>query len=331
MKPGRKTGRKSYVYTTTFSLRFAASYASVATISALLQAPAFFSSCVKAPSPVETQIYIQSTKNAITQPVDLFFFDTEGPMNLDSYQEIHVAGTSPLYGVSGAGDKHIVALSGLVSTWLDIRTYGSLCKRTFSLENDSPEAPLLVAETRVGDAASRRVGLQLHPMLSCIRIRSVSCSFSGRPYAGDTFHNNKLFLSYAGTECFPVGTGDRLPVSWVNAGPLDSMDCARFPHPDMLMQEGLGTLSEKKKTPDRRFYCYPHPDTRLVLGGTVGDRPCYYPIPLPGLEPGKSYTLDIAIHRMGSPDPDIPAESGAMDLQISAAPWYPGEQQTVKF
>ena len=313
-----------------FSLRNAARCNSAAIVTAFLQCPAFLSSCTEpgeavVPARVEAQIYLQVTKNPTPATVDLFFFEPDGAQNLDAYQQAELSlGGSAVYGLSGAGPRRLVALSGLSSTrrdWYDIRNYGSLSKYTFSLEDDSPAAPLLVGETDIPDGASRRVSLTLHPMLSCIRIRSVCADFTGRSYAGQAFHNDQIYLSYAGTECFPVGGGDRLPVSWANAGALDSASVARFPHPEFLVQEGVGDIGPGRRYPECRLYCYPHPDLRLVLSGRVMGEMCYYPIPLNGLEPGTEYALDITLYRMGTPDPETPAEPGVFDADAGTLPW----------
>ena len=333
-------GRISHQFIKCLSSRLAACRTSVATITAILQLPAFFcSSCTTREFPLVQDSFVShvlclsSTKGLPPESAHLFFFDTTGACNLDAYQLLPDLSTpEPVYGLSSAGAKRLVVLSdgeGPQTEWYDIITYAGLCKHTFSIDQESPDRPLLVGECIVGNEASRRVFLPLHPMLTAIRIRSVSCDFSGRPYAGDTFHNNRLYLSYAGTECHPLGAGDSRPVSWLNAGPLDSALVARLPHPEMLMQEGCGEIGPERLYPQRCFYCYPHPDTRLVLEGRVGDRNCYYPIPLRNMEAGACYELDITLLRLGSPDPDCPVGSDVVSLSLVPAPWDESPAQTI--
>ena len=338
MNRRKRKGRNSLVFL--HLSRFAACHSSVTIIAALLQCPAFFSSCSRvretpAPSRKVTQIYLQSTKNTTADAVDLFFFDPSGAQNLDAYQQItDWNGSNAVYGLSGTGAKHLVALSGTAGEtgrWWDIRNYGSLCKYTFSLADDSPDKPLLVGETDLQDALSRQLTLPLHPMLCQIRIRSVSCNFAGRPYAGADFRNSACYLAYAGTECFPVGTGDRPPASWINAGVLDSIALNSLPQPEMIAQEGWGSTGNTPRHPSRSLYCYPHPLTQVVLAGTLADMTCYYPIPLPDLQAGQSYELDITLRRMGSARPDIPVQSDAYPLQMEALPWDEHNTQTIPF
>ena len=331
-----KTGRISK-HSTFFYVRTAACCASAATLAAFLQFPAFFS-CTKAPAVTDSrtgrQIYIQCTKNPTARALDLFFFDTLGVQVLDAYQQIlNYQPGEPVYGLSSAGPKRLAALSGtagVTEPWLWINNYGNLCKHTFSLERESAQSPLLAGEILLEDGASRQAFLPLQPMLAAIRIRSVSCDFSGRPYAGHVFLNNTLFLTYAGSECRPLGPGDGT-VSWLNPGGVDSAAVMRLPEPDMVLQAGAGAIGPEEQLIDRYFYCYPHPDTRMVLEGDVGPVHCYYPIPLPQLESGRCLQLDITLRRMGSPDPDTPVQSGAVVLKTAILPWEAYEPYSVSF
>lgn len=332
-----KTGRISK-YSTFFYVRSTACRASAATLAAFLQFPAFFS-CTPTPAVAENhqekQIYIQCTKNPTAKALDLFFFDTLGVQALDAYQQIPAFQPGePVYGLCSAGPKRLVALSGtagVTNPWLWVNNYGNLCKHSFSLERDSAQSPLLAGEILLEDGASRQAFLPLQPMLAAVRIRSVSCDFSGRPYAGHPFLNNKLFLTYAGSECRPLGPGGGGAVSWLNPGEVDSTAVMRLPAPEMVLQEGCGPVDTAGKLIDRSFYCYPHPDTRLVLEGMVDTVHCYYPIPLPQLESGRCLQLDITLRRMGSPHPDMPVSSGMVVLRTAILPWEEWPPYSVSF
>jgi hypothetical protein len=312
--------------------------ASAATLAAFLQFPAFFS-CTPAPEGAEShqgrQIYIQCTKNPTAEALDLFFFDTLGVQALDSYQQIlNPQPGEPVYGLSSSGPKRLVALSGkagVTDPWLWVNNYGNLCKHTFSLDEESVTSPLVSGESVLEDGASRQAFLTLEPMLAAIRIRSVSCDFSGRPYARHPFLNDKLFLSYAGSECRPLGPGGGGAVSWLNPGDVDSAAVLRLPVPEMVLQEGCGPVGPQGQLIERNFYCYPHPDTRMVLEGYVDTVHCYYPIPLPQLESGRCLELDITLRRLGSPDPDTPVTSGMVVLRTAVLPWEKWNPYSVSF
>lgn len=341
-----KTGRISsfaYLFFTHFASR-----TSVAIVAAILQLPAFFSSCSMEEKytsiHTKAQIYIQWSEIPTPEALDLFFFFTEEPMRLDAYQQVTgLNGNLFTYAVSGSGPRRLVALSGIagdIYSWADIQTYGSLEKLRFSLEEETPDRPFLVGETLLEEAQSRQTRLTLLPMLCAIRIRSVAADFSGHPYAGDPFVNNKLFLVNAGMEYLPLDKEAYGPVSWINMGSLDSLAVERLPHPEMLLQEGCGEVGTRRIYPDRLFYCYANPATedqpgrpvtRMVLEGSIGPVTCYYPINLPGMEPGKCYQLDLTLTRMGSPDPDIPVESGTVIIETETLPWDRREAETLLF
>ena len=344
--PRRKAIGRTSTLLHPFILHQSSCYTSVALITAILQVPAFFSSCERVSDctevHTETQIYIQWTKNTTPEAIDLFFFDTLGAQKLDTYQQlVDVPGRLRHYGISGPGAKRLVALSGtagLTDPWLDISNYGSLCKKTFRLEEENLDAPQLVAETLLEDGASRMTLLNLQPMLSQIRINSVSCDFSGRPYAGKFFSNSKLYLTYAGTEYKPLGPGGGHPVSWINAGALDSLATLALPHPEMMLKEGLGDIGPSRQYPALSFFCYANPGwqegiprTRLVLEGMLDGHLCYYPLEIPHLEAGQVYSFDITLRRMGSPDPDIPVSSDAALVETITVPWQDREPSTVSF
>lgn len=267
--------------------------------------------------------------------MDLFCFDTTGACRLDSYQKIPLLSEDPVFGLSSRGPRRLVALAGLSTAredWADVRTYGDLCKVRFSLQQDSPHSPLMAGELLLEDAADRKVLLPLKPMLVKIRLRSIMADFGARPYAGTPFFNTAVFLGFAVTECLPLGPGQvPRPLSWVNAGLPDSLAIMRLPFPDMLLQEGLGTIGPTRLYPGRDFYCYPSEQLRLVLAGRIGEDVCYYPIPLPGLVPGETYELDLTLQRKGTPDPDVPVEVGTVLVETKTVPWEREDPLTVEF
>ena len=334
MTRSKNTGRSSTLPRHHFFEQIARC-ASAASLAAFLQSPAFFTSCTQEALPPATKAVTLSldTKSPLPEAVDLFFFDTVGVQLLDSYQQVTNL-QQALYGLSGTGAKRLVALSGKageVDDWSRIRTYGDLCKHSFSLERDSARSPLLYGMLLLPDGASRQAVMELHPMLTAIRLRSVSCDFLGRPYIGGTFNNQQLFLTYAGSECLPLETGDGGPVSWMNPGYLDSVAVRRLPEPEMLWQDGCGEIGLQRIYPEKTFYCYPGAQTHLVLAGTIGTITCYYPIPLGELKADTCLELDITLRRMGSPSPDIPTVSSAFVLETQTLPWEEREPYTVTY
>lgn len=264
----------------------------------------------------------------------MFFFDTSGVQVLDAWQRVALQDGVPVYGLSRAGGKRLAVLSASLkdtTRWLDIHSYADLCKRTVSLQEERPSAPFLAGETLLEDGRTRVADVIMRPLLTKIVLRSIAADFSGRPYAGVPFRCRTLYLSYAGAECHPLGADAGKPLSWISAGWADSAAVNRLPHPEILLQEGCGEIGPGRVALERTFYCYTGPQTRLVLGGSIGEDEVFYPIPLARQEHGGQYLLDITLRRKGSPDPDIPTETGAVQLDFATLPWAQGNAYTVTF
>ena len=321
MSKSKNTGRMSFLSTVVFSICIAGRV-SAAILAALLQCPAFFS-CTPMHAPLK--------KAAPAGYIDVFFFDTLSPQYLDSYQRLRADDT--MHALSSVGVKRVAALSvnsGSAMTWAGVRTYADLSKYSFSLKEDSPERPLLAGEKVLEDGISRVADLQMCSSLVKLVLRSISCDFSGTPYTGFSFHNTIIYLQYAGVESRPFGPHAGIPVSTVNQGWLDSAAVMAFPRPEMLLQAGVGNVWRQTVVAEKEFWCYTNeadsaslgrPVTRIVLEGYVGEHLCYYPIELPGLRAGRTYSLDVALRKMGTPDPDIPASADMITLSGVCSPW----------
>ena len=315
------TGRMSFLSTVVFSICIAGRV-SAAILAALLQCPAFFS-CTPMHAPLR--------KAAPAGYIDVFFFDTLSPQYLDSYQRLRADDT--MHALSSVGVKRVAALSvnsGSTMTWAGVRTYADLSKYSFSLKEDSPERPLLAGEKVLEDGISRVADLQMCSSLVKLVLRSISCDFSGTPYTGWSFDNTLIYLQYAGVESRPFGPHTGIPVSTVNQGWLDSAAVMAFPRPEMLLQAGVGNVWRQTVMAEKEFWCYANeadsaslgrPVTRIVLEGNVGEHLCYYPIELPGLRAGRTYSLDITLRKMGTPDPDIPASADMITISGVCSPW----------
>ncbi len=307
-------------------------------LAAFLQLPAFFSSCSShAYTPDTAPVYttIQWTKTPAPEAVDLFFFETQGSQLLDAYQQVvQLDREKPVYGMCALGEKYLVALSGAAgetARWADIRTLGNLQKHVFSLAEESARTPLLFGQAQLEAGASRRCVLNMQPLLTAIRLRSVSCDFLGRPYFGEPFFLTQIFLTYAGSEYRPLEGGDGEPVSWVNPGYLDTVALRAFKEPSLLWQKGPGEVSWTPVYTEQTFYCYPGSRTRLVLEARYDTLTCYYPIPLPQLVAGTCLEMDVTLTRLGASDPDFPTVSGAVSLYTQRIPWEMREPVTVTY
>ena len=326
MQRSTETGRNSTAIIFTNIIARFARRVSVA-ISALLQLPAFFASCT---AREDFTLRIDRAPRLCFGSIDVFVFCSEAPYLLDSYQQFP-AGESPLYVSSGPGRKRIVALSakdGDLYSRAYVRRYQDLGLEALSLVDDSPSAPCFFGTAEVEEGSSRTAVLEVSPLISSIRVGSVSCSFSGRPYEDKFFHNDRLFLVNVVSEFCPLAAEGGRPVSWLNYGELTDLH-------QFVAASGWGDTGSERIYPDAVLYCYPNPGgsppTRLVLEGTVGEDRCFYPIDIDVPRGGLELSLDITLHRMGTQDPDSPASPGTYTVEYSTVPWYEKEPVTEDF
>lgn len=298
-------------------------------IAASMQFPVFFASCDGA-VPAERVVMRIDRKTGSGSALDVFVFEGEAPYLLDSYQQFP-AGEEPGYVVSGPGAKRIVALSsvtGDIYSRAGISRYQDLAKESFSLLDDSPAVPFCYGEADVDEGDRGYVTLTLKPLLSSIRVKSVSCELMEPAYQSLCFHNDSLFLVNVVSEACPWSAEGGRPVSWLNYG-------FRSQRHAYIDAAGLGDIGHNRILCNKTFYCYPNPKasppTRLVLEGTVKDYRCYYPINLPVPKGGTRLVLDIAIHRMGTEDPDSEAAPGTFSVEYTTEPWYDTDTQIQTF
>ncbi len=316
MKRSIVKGRKYITTNTVFINALSACRVSVA-ITALLQFPAFLASCTQE----QIQVRIDKAPHLYSYgSVDVFVFCNEAPYLLDSYQQFPST-DAPVYVSSGQGSKIIAALSakeGDLYARAGVRTYQDLCRVSFPLLEDSPSAPCFYGTVTVGEGSSRSAAMEVSPLISSIRVRSVSCDFGGRPYEEHGFHNDRLYLVNVVSEFCPLQAEGGRPVSWLNYGAMTD------DHP-YIAAPGYGDIGRERVYPDMVLFCYPNPrgspPTRLVLEGTVGPERCFYPINIDVPRGGMAVNLDITLHRMGTRDPDSPAAPGTYTVEYSTVPW----------
>ena len=319
MQRSVKMGRKSTANNTRFFTARFACRISVA-ISAFMHFPAYFASCSFESPDSGLRVRVERTASS-NSALDVFVFEGEAPYLLDSYQQFP-AGEAPVYVVSGPGKKRIVAISsttGDLYSRSGVSRYQDLSKESFSLLNDSPDNPFCYGEAYADEGSSRDIALYVKPLLSSIRVRSVSCYFIDRPYQDLQFHNDTLSLVNVVSETCLAGAEGGRPVSWLNYG-------SRTENHPFITAAGVGVIGSERINCNVVLYCYPNPSgsppTRLVLEGTVGEDRCYYPITIPVLKSGTRLVLDITIGRIGTADPDSEALPGTYTIDYSTEPWY---------
>lgn len=307
---------------------------------AVLIAPAFLFACSSSPGEPQpraglTQIYI--TRAGESASADLFFFDATPPNRLNSYTRLPAAEGRHNCASTGNGAAIAVLLSNITEspyTWADIDTYASLSHKSILLDDESLSAPRLSCEAFLEAGWSR--ACILSPCMSLVKVRllNLNCDFSGKSYEGATMQNVKAYLTRASVECQPLRS-DR-PLSWANPGMADSVALARMKHPEYLYRRIEGEIGPEPRECGIDLYTYPNPDggangTSLVLEADIQGKRCYYPLRLPPLIRNTVYELNVEITRIGTPDPDTPAENTMAKTSLTVLPWEIRPPDTVTF
>ena len=283
--------------------------------------------------------------------LDIFVFKDDDLRILDCYQRVDKAEDWDGNVCSSTGDRiiSICANSRIeADEWPWIRSRGSLEKMASSLELERRNAPFMSGEARVTAKESRPISAEvsLRPMISEIYLRSISCDFTGKPYAGEEITDAKVYLTNINAECGMLEDGDIRPRRVINAGRLCKEDLELFEDPGIVCQELGRNIGKLWLKPEIKLWCYPSnayeasigtPFSRLVIEGKISGQTYYWPISInredgnTGIDRNRQYIYDIKITRKGSTDPDIPVEAEDMEIKFKTAIWEEKENCIVGF
>ena len=311
--------------------------------------PAMFFGCIAADIDNAVQTRTESQKISLTQnsegeilTLDAFIFEPTG--RLDCYQRLH--NPDEVCDIaSGAGDKILllIANSGRERyDWTDIRTLSSMKGVCAELENERRDFPLMtwMREIKSGQDTSPL----FTPARAEIILRSLSCDFSGLPYAPEKFHAVRAYLTYVNANCSLIPLEETTHPRFLNSGMLNEEDILPFTERDIIIQDIGEIVGNNVLTLNRSFLCFANepgyesigsPFTRLVIEGKIGGDTYYYPIKVNqengGLKRGCRYILDITITRAGATDPDGSLELGGLKINMEIEEWREKENYTVGF
>ena len=284
---------------------------------------------------------IQVTENEILT-LDAFIFEPTG--RLDCYQRLK-APENICEIASGAGKKIMVLIANSnreIYDWADIRTLSSLQGIYAELEKERRDFPLMTYMQEI--QAGQETAPKLTPVRAEIILRSLSCNFSGLPYASESFHATRAYLTYVNADSSIIPQEGISHPRFVNAGMLNEEDTLPFLERDIIVQDIGETIGHEKVSLNRSFLCYANetdhesigsPLTRLVIEGRIGLGTYYYPIRLNhengGIRRGCRYILDITITRAGATDPDGSLESIGLEINMEVEEWKEKEKYTVGY
>lgn len=268
------------------------------------------------PSPTRLRLVPSvSHPQAEVRHADIFIYDAETGV-LDSWQSWDGEDGDLVTCSSARRDRIAVAVANLPDREYrldEIRTLDDLSKLRCSLGEDSPDAPVMTGQLRVGDGYDETGVLELTPLSCRVSLRSLQTDFSGRAYAGAQVENVRIFLTGAGCETRLFPEEDNYPSSY-DTLPDASPDTDLFCYANPAVEEGPGS-----------------PLTRLVIQADLLGETWYYPITLPGPQRNCSYVFDVTLTMTGAKTPDEPLDPAAARVGLTVRGWDEKDPEVVPF
>ena len=314
--------------------------------------PAFFNSCAAHPEIIvrKTALKISPDPSEVNS-MDVFVFNDDPLQKLDCYQRFDDMADWKGKIVSSSGDRIITVLANIPydeSRWLNVSSRSHLSQVSVSLEDERRDNVFMSGELRLdtGSESMSKTELSLEPMASEIVLRSLSCDFSGKPYAGEKLEDIKVYLINVNAEQ-SVLADSHSKWRFINVGRLEENDMDKFVSEDLVSQEIDYPVGADAVYPDIRLWCYGNdsteespgtPFTRLVIEGKVSGRTWYWPIDINreggggnGVTRNHRYIYDITINRKGSSAPDVPVHIEDIDFNLEISQWEEKESYEVLF
>lgn len=285
--------------------------------------------------------------------IDIFIFNNDSLGWLDSYQRFNTGFSSgPLTAASRKGDKIIVAVANSAnekSDWSSISSLEGMMKSTASIWEEDPASPVMCGTAEVSMGEETSCSIEMVPLLSEIKVNSLCCDFTGRPYEDEVLSDIKIYLINVNAAVPIFHEEDFMPTEIINAAGLSEEDMARISHPEMLSCRMDSQVGNNTVYPGISLYCFPNdcpeqslgsPFTRLVIEGKLCGHTCYYPIDInrgndiqgrAGIGRNSRYVYDIILTRAGTSDPDIAADATMVDINMTVRPWNEQDEDEITF
>lgn len=286
--------------------------------------------------------------------IDIFIFNDDRLQRLDSYQRTTIRQGEQVSAASRAGKKIIAVIANSHVdrySWSGINSFQALCEWKADLKKESKEYILMSGHAPVQAGKGGSCDILLEPLVSEIRIESIRCDFSGKPYDGAVLENPKAYLINVSSEARAFQKDGFIPESILNSGALDTDVLGDFLCPEIIFEEIEGPVGTQVIRPGISLLCYPNesteeglgtPFTRLVIEGSINGNICYYPVSVnniyrhgkntgTGISRNCRYVFDITIKSTGSSDPDIPVTPADIDITCEILPWEERPDNEIEF
>ena len=293
----------------------------------------------------------EDAKSDIMETVDIFAFDCNGAMHLDSYHHIDQPKGAYFALRSQSGEKHIfICTNGQRSIydWAGVNSMESLNKTHVDLRKERRNALCATAEGTVTAGDGKTYKMEQRKIASEIVLNSIRCDFAGKSYEGKNITDVCVYLTNVNAECRLTADGHIVPSCLINAGGLDIDDIESLAESDMLYQKIATPIDNKRRKTDISLICYPNTSTtegpgtaftRLVIEGKIDGETYWWPINInrekdtdkPGVYRNSRYIYDITLTRKGSKDPNTVIDIEAADISTKICQWNEKDERIEPF
>ena len=283
--------------------------------------------------------------------IDVFTFDNDRLMQLDSYMHYSSFSGNSLNIRSQNGNKKIFICSNGQRTkagWSSINSMAALDNVYVELSQEDRNTLCMTGMGETIAGSGEVCNIEMQRIASEVVLNSLRCDFSGKIYEGSEVSDVKVFLTNVNTRCRITAQGEIMPLSIINAGCLEPADLETFLQPDLVAQSIPNNIGTKRYEAGIRLLCYPNastmespgtPFTRLVIEGVLDGDTYWWPIDINrgkgaegvGLYRNTQYIFDVVLTRKGSSDPDRPIEQEAADIKMEIRKWNEKENYQVHF
>lgn len=296
-----------------------------------------------------TKVAVLDTERTGIGTMDVLVFNDDELQRLDCYQRMEGIDAGTFKVSSQKGEKIMMFCANsqhAPEDWMWISSLSGLYKSSVSLEKETREKPAMSGKAEV------TAGESYCPSLQClsaeVRLRSLACNFTGKPYDGEKLENISVYLTNVNAET-NIWEGEYRLKRFINQASLNNNDIIKFNDPSLVFTEIAGSVGEEAVHTGIALRCYPNiseqegpgtPFTRLVIQADIQGGTWYWPIAvrsgpdsegLDGVYGNRQYLYDICITGKGSADPDTEIEKGVIEIKTEIKGWTEKEEYEVIF
>lgn len=297
----------------------------------------------------ETPLDLKMKNTSSASCLDIFTFNDDRMMHLDSYQRVEEYRNGNIDVRSQNGDKIIFACANShreAYDWAEINSMDALNTVEVSLDKEIRAHPVMSGWSRATAGQKAPCEILVSPLRSEIYLRSIRCDLNDKNEV--RIKNAKVYLTNVNALCSIMSDVITTPKHIVNAGEPDYEYMSNMSTPDILMQKIPATIGEERYMAGISLFCYPNscteegpgtPFTRLVIEGDIEGTRYWWPINInrddgisePGIYRNRRYSFDITIKRRGTSGPDQVIEIEDADINMEIDSWKEKDDYSISF